>query len=213
MPSTSEVDVPQEAADVASRYRRLERPISGAVAAFVGLLAAAAFVWLPLPQAAVVAVVTLVAFRVPVFESGGRARLVTEADPADVQADFDGTTPPPLALSWGIADTVRRTDDGVAYDVSYLFGIRSTTMGVKTRSADGSEGLEVVVTADGRPWATYSVSIAATGDRTVIDICFRSDRRFGLRRLPQWLVAERYREAALAAQGYVVEERDVGLSI
>jgi hypothetical protein len=54
--------------------------------------------------------------------------------------------------------------------------------------------LEIVVTAGGRPWATYVVSIDERGGETVVDVALASDRRFGLRRLPQWLLARRYRD-------------------
>lgn len=214
MPAPSDIDIPPEAAAVATQYRRVERPISGAVAVLVALIVVAAVLWLPFLQAVVVAVVALAAVRVPVFRSNGSARLATDEDPDTVRADFEGPTPPPLALQWGIADAVRRTDGGAAYEVSYLFGLRSTHLVVET-NAVGSDGrrLELVVTANGRPWGTYTVSITAADGGTTVDVDLRSDRRFGLRRLPQWLAAERYRVAALAAQGYTVVERDVGLSV
>jgi len=214
MPSTPGVDVPPDAAAVAGRYRRLERPVSGAVALFVGIVAVGALLSLPLLQGLAVAVMVLAAVRVPVFRSSGTARLVTDAAPTAVRSDFGGPTPLPLALQWGVAEAVRRTDGGAVYDVSYLFGLRSTTMAVEALPLDdASEDLELVLTAGGRPWATYAVSVEGADSGTVVDVELRSDRRFGLRRLPQWLVAERYREAALAAQGYEVATRNVGLSL
>lgn len=199
---------------MASRYRRLERPISGAAALLVAIVAVAALLWLPFLRGVAVAVVVLAAVRVPAIRSGGTARLVTDADPEAVRADFESPTPPPLALQWGIADAVRRTDGGAAYDVSYLFGLRSTTMAVEPQSVGEPDGgLELIVTAGGRPWATYAATFSATDEGTAVDVQLQSDRRFGLRRLPQWLIAERYREAALTAQGYQVTERDVDLSI
>jgi hypothetical protein len=42
------------------------------------------------------------------------------------------------------------------------------------------------------PWATYAVSIHERDTETVVDVEWSSDRRFALRRLPQWLVAKRY---------------------
>lgn len=214
MPAPSDVEVPPDAAAVAAQYRRLERPVSGAVAVLVALIVVAAVLWLPFLQAVVVAVVTLAAVRVPVLRSNGSARLATDEDPGTVRADFEGPTPPLLALQWGIADAVRRTDGGAAYEIASLFGLRSTHLAVETNApqADG-RSLELVVTANGRPWGTYTVSIGGADGGTAVKTELRSNRRFGLRRLPQWLVAERYRVAALAAQGYTVVERDVGLSV
>jgi len=42
----------------------------------------------------------------------------------------------------------------------------------------------------------------------IVDVEYMSTRRFGLRRVPQQLLAERYRDAALTAQGYTVVKRD-----
>jgi hypothetical protein len=58
------------------------------------------------------------------------------------------------------------------------------------------------------PWATYIATICDADDQTIVDIEYTSTRRFGLRRVPQQLLAERYRDAALMAQGYTVIERD-----
>jgi len=106
----------------------------------------------------------------------------------------------------------------VTYEFSYLFGLRSTEMTVETRSNAPDAGadddtLELVVTAGGRSWATYTVSIQRGGDDTVIDVEWASDRRFGLRRLPQQFVADRYRADAFAVQGYRVADRETSLSL
>jgi len=213
MPATSDgVDVPTEAAAVAASYRRLERPISGAVAIIVTLVAAGAFLSLPLLWGVAVALVALVAVRLPIVRSGGTTTLATDADPDAVRDDFESPCPPPLAFQWGIADAIERTDRGWEYTISYLFGLRSTRVTVELRAGDDASDLELVVTAGGRPWGTYDVVIDEDDGRTTVEITVDSDRRFGLRRLPQWFVAERYRAAALEAQGYSVVERDVTLS-
>jgi len=213
--SGTRVDRPSGAVAVARRYRRLERPLSGVVALSVGVTAAAALFVLGLVPGLVVALAVVALVRVPVFESGGSARLVSGADPAAVRADVEGPTPPFLAFQWGIADEVRPTADGSAYELSYLFGLRSVRLVTEVRPlGDGGPDadLELVVTADGRPWGTYTVSVDGTGDGAVLDVEWESDRRFGLNRLPQWLVAEHYRGDVLVAQGYAVEERDASLS-
>jgi hypothetical protein len=45
-------------------------------------------------------------------------------------------------------------------------------------------------------------------DGTVVEYEYTADRRFGLRRVPQRIVANRYRDEALEAQEYVVVEQD-----
>jgi hypothetical protein len=205
----SDVSVPPAAASVAERYRRIERPTSGGVALLAGVAVAAAFVRLSIVPAVAVAVVVLAVARVPLLRSDGHARLRTDAALDAVRADFEGLCPPPLALQWGVADAVRPTENGATYEVSYLFGLRSVDIDVDVRPAD--DDVELVVTADGRPWATYSAAFEERDRGTVVTVESASDRRFGLRRLPQFFVAERYVEAALSAQGYTVVERDVSL--
>ena len=214
------VDVPRDAAEVVRRYRRVERAASGALALFATGLVAVAVLWLPLLQAAVASIAVLATLRVPVFRSHGSARLATDADPEAVHDDFAGPTPPVLATQWSVADGVWRTAEGAVYEVSYLFGLRSIDLAVGAREVPAGEGeatgdadLELVVTTADRPWATYAVSVDERDGKTVVDVEVASDRRYGLRRLPQWLVAQRYRDEVLAAQGYEVVEREVGLSV
>jgi hypothetical protein len=200
------VEIPAAVADLAARYRRVERPLSGGLALLVGLLGAGALVVLPLGQGVVVAAVVLVAARAPVLRRTGRLVLATDIPPEAVEIDLRSATPPVLPFQWGVADSVRRTADGGRYEFVYLFGLRSVTM--ETAVADTDERLELTVTGADRPWATYTVTTREDGDRTLVEVELASDRRFGLRRVPQWLVAERYREAALEAQGYSVVERE-----
>lgn len=209
MPSTRDsVDIPSEAATVAQRYQRIERPVSYAVAGLAGIVGAAAVFVLPLVQALLVVAAVLVLLRFPVFRYNGRVELVTDTAPDAVRADFESMSPPVLAFQWGLADTVRPTEDGGSYEVSYLFGLRSVTMTTEVRPLPSADDLELVVTADGQPWATYTVSIRDLDGTTGVDIEWVSDRRFGLRRIPQRLVAKWYRDEALTVQGYTVVERN-----
>lgn len=211
MPSTSAdstpVEVPPEAAAVAERYLRLERPVSATVVLGAAAASAAAVLSLALVPALAAVVALLAALRVPVFRKRGRATLQTDADPTVVRADLESATPPPLAIQWGVADAVRRTDDGARYEVSYLFGLRSQTLAVE-RTHPPDADLTLIVTADGNPWATYTATVSDRNGETEVSLAWESDRRFGLRRLPQALVARRYRDAALAAQGYEVDARE-----
>jgi hypothetical protein len=212
---TDDIEVPGDAAAVARRYHRVERAVSGAVALGIGLAGAAAFLLLP-PLWALVPIVALVALaRAPVFRSGGRARLRADADQASVRDEFVGSTPPPLALQWGIADDVRTVEDGVVYDLSYLFGLRSVEMRVDSETAEAAtepDRVELTVSANGRPWGSYTAWIEPVEGGTGITVEVQSDRKFGLRRLPQYLVVRRYRDAAIEAQGYETIQRSFSLS-
>jgi hypothetical protein len=216
--STSEtIDVPADAAAVAQRYHRLERLASGGVALLVAGTVGAALLFLPLLAGVVVALTVVALLRVPVVRSSGTVRLVADGDPAAVEADFESATPPLLAFQWGIADDISRTTDGASYEFSSLFGLRSVSMETEVRSAaatdDSSSGLELAVTEGEKPWANYAVTVDERETETVVNVEWTSERRFGLRRLPQWLVAERYRTKALTAQGYTVVDRDASLSL
>ncbi len=209
MTADNSVAIPDEVAALARRYRRIERPLSGAVALSVGVLGIAALTVLPLSRGVLVVAVLVVAVRAPLLRRTGRTVLATDIPPDAVAVDFGSATPPVLPFQWGVADTVKRTSDGGRYEFSYLFGLRSLTMKTAFRQTD--DGGELVVTAADRPWATYTVTTREEDGRTAVEVGLSSDRRFGLRRVPQWLVAEHYREAALSAQGYTVLERESSL--
>lgn len=183
-----------------------------AVALAVGTVAAVAMLSVRLLLGFALALAVFAAVRVPVLYSRGTARLVSDAAASAVRRDFESATPPMLSFQWGVADTVSRTDREARYELSYFFGLRSVTMtcALEDAPADGtgvraSDALVLRVTAGGRPWATYEVEIDERDEQTVVDVTWKSDRRFGLRAVPQWLVARRYRSEALAAQGYAIE--------
>ena len=204
------VDPPAEAVAVAERYARIERPVTVGVAMAIGILGGAAVIVLPLLWGLVVALGLLALARVPAFQSGGRTRLRVDEAPEAVRDAFVGPTPPPLALQWGVADEVRVDGEDAVYDVSYLFGLRSVEMRVATELVD--DRVELTVTTDGQPWGTYTARIESGDEGTEVTVEVDSDRKFGLRRLPQHLVARRYRDAAIEAQGYEVVERSFSLS-
>ncbi|RDI71946.1 hypothetical protein [Halopelagius longus] len=211
MPSTNDIERPSEALAVTRRYLRRERPLSAlvavlAVAVFLGTYLTASFL-----PAVVVAAASVVVARAPILQSQGTIRLRTEADPETVRDEFAGPTPPILALQWGVADDVNARDDAVTYPTSYLFGLRSADVTVRTETETTPEGnyrVESEVTMNDRQWATYVSTIRSDGDRTLVDVEYAAHRRFGLRRVPQQFVARRYRDDALAVQGYAVVERD-----
>lgn len=211
MPSANDIDRPREALDVAKRYLRRERPLNALVVVFVVSLFLGAYIATSLLPALVVAAALLVAARAPVLQSKGTVRLRTDDDVEAVAAEFSGPTPPVLGLQWGVADGVTIADDTVRYPVSYLFGLRSADVTVQTRTEttpDGGYLVESEVTVNDRPWATYCSTITRANEETLVEVEYTSNVRFGLRRIPQQLVANRYRDAVLTAQGYTVVERD-----
>lgn len=211
MPSTTDVDRPEAVLAVVERYGRLERPISSFVAVLVGVGFLVTFLATSLLPGVVVGGLVVVLARAPVLRSSGSVQLRTDANPESVVDDFTGPTPPMLAFQWGVADELVTNGDGATYRFSYALGLKSAEMTVAARTeehADGQHRVTLDVTTAGRPWATYDVSIRRDGDRTRVDVEFESNRRFGLRRLPQRFVVAGYRDDALAAQGYAVVDRD-----
>jgi hypothetical protein len=223
MPST-DLNPPKDARAVAQRYLRYERLLSGLVVVVLTLAIPGTYILTSLVPAVAVAAVLLGVVRAPVFETHGTVRLETDASPEAVVGDFTGPTPPVLAFQWGIADDVSVGSEGVTYRVSYLFGLRSVEVTVRARTdagdagdadsdADAERTVDIQVTANGQPWATYAVRVIPGADGTVVEYDYESNRRFGLRRLPQRLVAGRYRDDALATQGYTVVDRDSRIEV
>jgi hypothetical protein len=212
MPSTETIERPQAALTVARRYLRRERLVSGLTVTLVASLFLGTYVTTSLFPAVVVAAVLVVIARAPILQSTGTVRLRTDDDPETVLDAFTGPKPPVLALQWGIADEVT-TDGSVAtYVTSYLFGLRSVEPTVHTQAEttpDGEHRVELAIVVNDTPWATYTATIRDADDHTIVEVEYTSSRRFGLRRVPQQVLAERYRDAALIAQGYTVVERDV----
>lgn len=213
MPSTSDgAGVDPALNDVITRYHRVERAVSGATALLAGGIGAGLILLLPLWQGVLGAVAVLAGLRLPVVTTAGSARLETTASPATVRAAVTGPRPPMLAFQWGIANEVTATEHGGRYARSSLCGLRSVTMTTTVDDAATTADITLRVTAGDSPWSTYHVTLTDHGDTTVVEIDVRSDRRFGLRGLPAWLVAQRYYDAALEAQGYTVISRERSLS-
>jgi len=211
MPSTDTIERPREALRVAKRYLRRERLVSALVVTLVVSLFFGVYVTTSLFPAVGVAAVLVVVARAPILQSTGTVQLRTDDDPETVLDALTGPIPPVLALQWGVADDVIREDGVPTYPTSYLFGLRSVKPAVRTQvetTPNGEQRVEIAIAVNDNPWATYTATISAAGDQTIIDVAYTSNRRFGLRRVPQQALAERYRDAALMAQGYTVVERD-----
>lgn len=208
MPSSDEsVEIPSQAAAIAQRYLRIERPAIALGAVVTFLVVVITLVVFPLVQALFVVIAVLVLYRLPLFRADGSVELVTDAGPDSVKSEFESAIPPTLALTWGLADSVRRTEDGGRYEVSYLFGLRSVIYTIEIRQLSSGEEFELVVTENDKPWMSYTVTIRDRGGKTSVTIDGVSDRGFALRRAPQWLVAKQFRDKTLDAQGYTVVER------
>lgn len=214
MPSAGTND-PASVDSIVRRYERTQGILKTSVAAvsFVGVLAA--FAALPFLVALGLSLGALVLLQLPLVASAGTVHLRTDADLETVRREFESERPPILLPHWGLADVVRSTDDGAAYEISYLFGRRSVTVTVETRavSDDLNADLEIEVAEDGRPWGTYSVALEERNGATHVTVETESDRRFPLNRLPQTIVAVRYQQASYAARGYTVVESDRSIGL
>ena len=209
MPSETDAGRRREATAVAERYLRVERLASNSFAVLAVAVFLGTGLLTSLLPAVVVGLLLVGVARAPVLQTSGTVRLRTDDGPDAVVDALTGPTPPVVPLQWGTADEIDADGDAATYRTSFLFGLRTTTVTVRTRTGtapDGSRRVELDLEENGDPWGTYTADVSG-GSRTEVDVEYASERRFGLRRLPQALVAGRYREEAFAAQGYTVVER------
>jgi len=195
---------------VVRRYRRLERPLSWLVAVGVGVVCVGVYALTSLVPAVAAGILAAIALRVPVWQSSGTVTLRTDYAPDRVVESFTGPHPPVLAFHWGLADAVETDDDTVYYEVSYLFGLRTVEVAVRAETVtlpNGDRQVELTVTEGGHSWGTYAATISHEATHTAVTIEYAADQRFGLRRVPQQLLAARYRDETLSEQGYDVVDR------
>ena len=210
MPDNQHVDPPEAATTVAEQYLRRERPTSALVSVVVVAVFLGTFYATSLLPAIAVGVGLLVLVRAPIIRLEGTARLRSEESVNAVAAAFSGPTPPVLPFQWGIADEVTTDGTTATYHISYLLGMRTVEMTVRTDTTirdDGVREVRVEVAVNDAPWSTYTATIDRHDDWTMIEYTYESNRRIGLRRLPQRRIAKRYRDSALRAQGYTVLNR------
>jgi hypothetical protein len=210
VPDNQHVDPPEAATTVAEQYLRRERPASALVSVVVVAVFLGTFYATSLLPAIAVGVGLLVLVRAPIIRLEGTARLRSDDPVSAVAAAFSGPTPPVLPFQWGITDEITTDGTTATYHISYLFGVRTVEMTVQTDTTirdDGVREVRLEVAANGAPWSTYTVTIDRHDDRTIIEYTYVSNRRIGLRRLPQRRIAKRYRDSALRAQGYTVLDR------
>ena len=210
MPSGTDAGRRREVTAVAERYLRVERLASNSFAVLAVAVFLGTGLLTSLLPAVVVGLLLVGVARAPVLQTSGTVRLRTDDGPDAVVDALTGPTPPVVPLQWGMADEIDADGDAVTYRTSFLFGLRTATVTVRTRTEtapDGSRRVELDLEENGDPWGTYTADVSGGDGRTEVDVEYASDRRFGVRRLPQALVAGRCRDEALAAQGYTVVER------
>lgn len=210
MPSTAQRPTARDPPPALERYHRFERAGSWALALTAAVVAVLAYLSLPLLPGLAAVVLVAAVLRVPVFAPSGSMRLLSQADPEAVRAEFTGPTPPVLASQWGVADSVRSTEEGAVYELPSLMGLRTTTVRVESRTDDDGT-IELAVSVGDRRRSTYAVDVAEHRGGAAVDIEWASDRRFGLRHAPGWLVAYRFRPAVYDALGYTLTADDRSL--
>lgn len=196
--------------DLVVRYRRTERLIRAGLVVALTAVTVAIAVLADLLVAGGAFLALLVGLRAPLLRPGGTTVAVTDAAPEAVRDAVAGPYPPMLALVWGRAEEVAATPTGGRCEWSLLGGLRSATVTWDAEPADG--GRQVTYRVDGTPVATYDVTVSRDAGETVVEIDAGYARRVGLRVLPSFLAATRYRDAVWAAQGYELRERDWSLA-
>jgi len=217
--------VPAVVRTAARRYWRRTLALRVLVALVYFPVSVAILFTLPYLPALAVIVVLLGTLAAPLFNTGGTIELTTDRSPAAVREDFMSATPPVVGFQAALADEIRPTETGAEYDLSTAFGLRSATMTIETErlagdsdpgndaATDSNADLEIVVTVDDKPWGRYRVATSERDDGTAVTITMRPDRRFGVRRLPDFVFGRRYRRQLFDGQGYTLVADDTSLSV
>jgi hypothetical protein len=213
MADTHAIDKSEALHRTVAEYQRRERALSALVAGTVIAVFVGTYIVTALIPAVLVGVALLGVTRAPVLQPQGNTRLETSETVSTVADAFADSKPPILVFQWGIADDITTEETATTYHFSYLFGQQSTSMTVdtQTETSNGTRTVELEITQGDQPWGTYTVTIFEQNGRTIAEYEYTSNRRFGLRYLPQRLLSQRYRTTALEQQGYTVLEREDGL--
>ena len=215
--TTDNTDLPTAVHSAASRYWRRTLALRGVLGVGYSVITVVLVFTLPyilsLPTL-VVLIGTLVA---PVHKTGGVIELTTDRDADAVRDDFTTGIPPILGFQAALADDIRPAETGAEYDLSSVLGLRSKTMRVEAArvadTGDSDAPIELTVTVGGDPWGRYQVTIAERDDETAVTITINPDRRFGVRRLPDFIFGRRYRRHLFEPQGYTLVTDDTSVSL
>lgn len=207
--------VPSAVRTAARRYWRHTLALRALVALVYFPVSVAILLTLPYLPALAVIVVLLGTLAGPLFNPGGAIELTTDRSPAAVCEDFTSATPPVVGFQAALADEIRPTETGAEYDLSTALGLRSATMTIETKrfEDDAAADIEIVVTVGDKPWGRYTVTTHKRGDDTTVMITAVPDRRFGVRRLPDFVFGRRYRARLFDGQGYTLVADNTSLSI
>jgi len=207
--------VPSAVRTAARRYWRRTLALRALVALVYFPVSVAILLTLPYLPALAVIIVLLGTLAAPLFTTGGTIELTTDRSPAAVRDEFTSATPPVVGFQAALADEIRPTETGAEYDLSTALGLRSATMVVETKrfEDDADADVEIVVTVGDKPWGRYTVRTHKRGGDTAVTITAVPDRRFGVRRLPDFVFGRRYRRHLFDGQGYTLVDDDTSLSI
>lgn len=207
--------VPSAVRTAARHYWRRTLALRALIGLGYFVISVAVLFTLPYIAALAVIVVLLGTLAAPVFKTGGTIELTTDRSPAAVRDDFTDATPPVVGFQAALADEIRSTATGAEYDLSTALGLRSATMTVEPEllAGDSNADLELVVTVGDKPWGRYRVATSERDGETAVRITMIPDRRFGVRRLPDFVFGRRYRRELFEGQGYTLVDDDTSLSV
>ncbi|RJX50054.1 hypothetical protein [Halonotius pteroides] len=217
--------VPSVVRTAARRYWRRTLALRALTCLGYFVISIAVLFTLPYIPALAGIVVLLGTLAAPVFKTGGTIELTTDRSPAAVRDDFTDATPPVVGFQAALADEIRSTATGAEYDLSTALGLRSATMTIETErlagdsdtadgdAADSNADLELVVTVGDKPWGRYTVTTDERDGKTAVRITMIPARRFGVRRLPDFVFGRRYRRQLFDGQGYTLVADDTSLSV
>lgn len=238
----ADIAVRADVRTAARRYWRRTLALRVLVGFGYFVVSVAVLLTLPYFPALAVIVVLLATLTAPVFKTVGTIELTTDRSPAAIRDDFTSATPPVVGFQAALADEIRPTASGAEYDLSTVFGLRSAMMTVEpelagdsdTGNGDGDTGdvdvatddadsdsaatdsnadLEIVVTVGDKPWGRYTITTDERDGETAVRITMIPDRRFGVRRLPDFVFGRRYRRELFEGQGYTLVDDDTSLSV
>lgn len=222
MGSRENITIPSNVAGIGEVYHRNSRFITLVLAVCLVVLPSAVFIFpRPLIQwpvlFAILILVGRVLLRSPIYHRDVHIELETDKDVESVFDEFSGPLSPALTFTWAIAQSIDCEGESVEYEIPGQLGISSGS--IKASSTDSlcedekSQNLRIDLTSDGHPIWENNIQIKSGETKTNIQIDSVSKRRFGLIRLPQFLLTDRYFDQAMEAQGYDVIGRTTRLKI